>query len=214
MALTAMGKKADALRYAEDSRGLNDSPIAIAQACEEILLSSGMAEEAYKRYALEANQRGTYLATFRAIAKKYPHKESTRILHDLVSGTPGEEGKWFAAAKSVGLYREAIELANQTPCDPKTLTRAARDMAAKEPFFAMEAGIAALRWLVAGYGYDVTSGDVWEAYNQALKAAKNAGHGDEAFDRIRKLVVAEGFGERFVTIILGRELGLPKTQGQ
>ena len=214
MALAAMGRKAEALRYAEDSRGLNESPVAIAQACEEILLSSGMAEEAYKRYAMEANQKATYLATFRTMAKKYPHKEAARILRDQVSSTPGEEGKWFAAAKSVGLYGEAIELANQTPCDPKTLTRAARDMAEKEPFFAMEAGIAALRWLLNGYGYDITSGDVWEAYNHAMKAAKNAGHGDEAFDRIRKLVAAEGSGERFVSIILGRELGLPETRGR
>ena len=213
-ALISMGKKAEAVRYAEDSRGLNDSPVAIAQACEEILLSSGMAEEAYNRYAMEANQKATYLATFRAIAKKYPYKAASRILRDLVSSTPGEEGKWFAAAKSVGLYREAIELANQTPCDPKTLTRAARDMAEKEPLFAMEAGIAALRWLVAGYGYDITSGDVFEAYNHAMKAAKIVGHGDEAFDRIRKLVAAERSGERFVTIILGRELGLPETRGQ
>ncbi len=66
--LAAMGKKVEAIRYAEDSRGLNDSPIAIAIACEEILLSSGMAEEAYNRYAIEANQKMTYLATFRAIA--------------------------------------------------------------------------------------------------------------------------------------------------
>ena len=36
-ALAAMGKKAKAIRYAEDSHGLNDNPIATACACEEIL---------------------------------------------------------------------------------------------------------------------------------------------------------------------------------
>jgi len=214
MALAAMGRNAEALRYAEDSRGLNESPVAIAQACEEILLSSGMAEEAYKRYAMEANQKATYLSTFRAMAKKYPHKEPTLILRDLVSSTPGGEGKWFAAAKSVGLYSEAIALANQTPCDPNTLIRASRDMAKTEPLFAMEAGIAALRWLVAGYGYDITSGDVRKAYSYAMEAAKNAGCGGNAFDRIRELVAAEVFGDRFVAKILGRELGLPETQGR
>ena len=51
-----MGRKADAIRYAEASRGLNDSPVAIARRCEEILLSSGAhVEEAYARYAIEAN---------------------------------------------------------------------------------------------------------------------------------------------------------------
>ena len=210
-ALISMGRKAEALRYAEDSRELNDSPVAIAQACEEILLASGMTEEAYNRYAIEANQKTTYLATFHTIAKKYPHKEVSRILRDLVASTPGEEGKWFAAAKSVGLYREAIALANRTPCDPKTLTRASRDMAETEPIFAMEAGMAALRWLVEGYGYDITGMDVREAYDYAMKAAENARCKGEAFDRARKMVAGEVFGERFVTKILGQELGLPET---
>ena len=86
----------------------------------------------------------TYLATFRAVASKYPDRAPSDILRDLVASTPGEEGKWFAAAKSAGLYEEAIELANRTPCDPKTLTRAARDLTETEPRFALEAGLAAL----------------------------------------------------------------------
>ena len=102
-ALAAMGKKGEALRYAEDSRGLNESPVAIAEACEEILLASGMVDEAYTRYAIEANQKTSYLATFRAIARKYPHKEASNILFDLVASSPGNEGKWFAAAKSAEL---------------------------------------------------------------------------------------------------------------
>jgi hypothetical protein len=69
-ALAAMGRRAEAIRYAEASRGLNDNPIAIARACEEILLSSGPADEAYARYAIEGNQGTTFLATFRSIAKK------------------------------------------------------------------------------------------------------------------------------------------------
>ncbi|MBI4635889.1 MAG: hypothetical protein HY727_06015 [Candidatus Rokubacteria bacterium] len=44
------------------------------------------------------------------------------MLRDLVATTPGDEGKWFATAKEVGLFDEAIRLANQTPCDPKTLS--------------------------------------------------------------------------------------------
>lgn len=207
-ALAAIGQKADALRYAEDSRGLNDSPILIARACEEILLSSGMAEEAYQHYAIAANQKMTYLATFRAIVAKYPHRKEREILEALVASTPGDEGKWFAAAKSAGLYDAAIELANRTPCDPKTLTRAARDMETAEPRFAVEAGLAALRWLVEGYGYEITSLDVWAAYNHTVKAAENAGCKTETIERIRERVVGETFGERFVNKVLGRELGL------
>ena len=207
-ALAAMGKKGEAIRYAEDSRGLNVSPIAIAGACEEILLSSGMAEEAYSRYAIDATHKTTYLATFRAVAKKYPHKDVGDILRDLVDSTPGDEGKWFAAAKSVGLYEYAIELANRAPGDPKTLTRAARDMETEEPRFAVEAGVAAIRWLVRGYGYDITGMDVWAAYNHTMKAAENADCKPETFERVRKLVGSETFDERFVTQIIGRELGL------
>ena len=160
-ALAAMGRKAEAIRYAEDSHGINEPSYQIAEVCEEILLSSGMADEAYTRYAIEANRGTTYLATFRAIVKKYPQKTESEILNDLVESTPGEEGKWFAAAKSAGLYDEAIALGNKTPCDPRTLTRAAKDEAVTHPAFAIEAGIAALRWLCQGYGYEITSMDVW-----------------------------------------------------
>jgi hypothetical protein len=207
-ALAAMGKKAEAIRYAEDTRGLNESPIAIARACEEILLANGMAEEAYHRYAIEANQKTTYLATFRAIVGKYPRKTAKEILSDLVAASPGNEGKWFAAAKSAGLYNEAIDLANRTPCDPKTLTRAARDMKAKEPLFAVEAGIAALRWLVAGYGYEITGLDVLDAYDFTMEAAVNAGCPEETLMRIRALVESEPATHPFVRKILGPALGI------
>lgn len=207
-ALAAMGRKAEAIRYAEDSRGINEPSGAIAEFCEEILLSSGMASEAYNRYAVEANQGTTYLATFRNVTKKYPHKSASEILNDLVASTPGEEGKWFAAAKSAGLYDEAIALANKTPCDPRTLTRAAKDMCVTQPAFAVEAGMAALRWLVEGYGYDITAMDVREAYNYTIRSAENLGCKQDTFERIRKLVASRTSGERFVATVIGRELDL------
>jgi len=187
-ALVAMGRKAEAIRYAEAGRGLNDNPIAIARACEEILLSSSLADEAYARYAIAANQGTTFLATFRAIAKKYPTQVPAKILDDLVASTPGQEGKWFAAAKDAGLYDEAIALAQRTPCDPRTLTRTARDFAATQPRFAVEAGLAALRWITAGYGYEITGVDVLAACASTLAAARNGGWIDEIEGRIRALI--------------------------
>jgi hypothetical protein len=207
-ALVALGKSAEALSYAEDLRARYDNPVSIAKACEAILLAEGLSERAYELYAFTANRRSTYLATFRAIAAKYHDRDRADILRDLVAATPGEEGKWFAAAKSEGLYGVAIELARRTPCDPRTLTRAARDLEEEEPRFAVEAGVAALRWLVEGYGYDITGIDVWAAYNHAMKAACNLGCEAETLARIRDLVAGEASGERFVTKILGRELGL------
>ncbi len=207
-ALIAQGKKAEAVRYAESCRDAWASDLEIDRLCEDILLSSGLVEEAYRRYGLRANRAGTYLAWFRAVAKKYPHKKPEEILADLVDETPGEEGKWFAAAKSANLFDEAIALANRTPCSPQTLTRAARDFAEKNPVFAMEAGMAALRWLVEGYGYEITSLDVLNAYSFTMKAAGNAGRTEETRKRIRDLVEKESCGEGFVTRILAEELGI------
>lgn len=187
-ALVAMGKKAQALKYAEGSRGLNEPTSYISEACEQILLDSGMAEEAYKKYAIQANLGTTYLATFRAISKKYPHKKPGDILADLVANSPGTEGKWFAAAKSAGLYQEAIELVNKSPCDPRTLTRAARDMKDKEPQFAAEAGLAALRWLIAGYGYEITGMDIQDALAFTMEAAAKAGCRNEYLASIQEMI--------------------------
>jgi hypothetical protein len=86
------------------------------------------------------------------IVRKYPQKDPERILRDLVARTPGDEGKWFAAAKEAGLWELAIELAKASPCDPKTPTRAARDFTESHPLFALEAGLMALHWLAKGYG--------------------------------------------------------------
>ena len=207
-ALAAQGRKAEAIRYAEGCRGPWASDRDIDGLCEEILLASGLVDEAYRQYGLTANRAGTYLAWFRAIAKKYPHKKAAEILADLVEQTPGEEGKWFAAAKDAKLFDEAIALANRSPCSPQTLTRAARDFVEKNPAFAIEAGVAALRWLVEGYGYEVTGLDVLNAYSFTMKAAENAGRAEETHKRVRDLVRQETLGERFVTQVLGRQLGL------
>ena len=187
-ALLALGKKAEAIQYAEASRGLNQPDSVIDQACEEILISSGLHEEAYQRYGLSAAVGNSYLARFRAVAKRYPMKDKSQILADLIATTPGEEGKWFATAKDLKLYDLALELANRTPCDPKTLTRAARDYLDTEPAFALGSAMAALRWLSEGWGYEVTSGDVVEAYDRAMDAAARLNKVDEVTEQVRQLV--------------------------
>lgn len=206
-ALSAQGKKAEAIRYAEDSRGLNDPGWQIAQTCEEILLSSGLRDEAYRRYAIEANQGTTNLATFRAIAKKYPHKQPEEILRDLVASTPGAEGKWFAAAKDAGLFDVAIELATRSPTDPRTLTRAARDYAEKQPAFALAAGLAALRWISLGHGYEITGADVLDAYSAVTQAVPNAGVPAQLVnEQIRDMITSTQPGNSLMKTILTRHL--------
>jgi hypothetical protein len=206
-ALEAQGRWNEAIDYAEACRTPSTAP-SIDRVCEAILLSAGRRDEAYARYALGANRTTTYLAWFRALRKKYPQRTPAQILSDLVRYTPGEEGKWFAAAKDAGLLDEALALAARAPCDPKTLTRAARDFAAKNPPFAVEAGMAALHWLVQGYGYEITSVDVWAAYSRTLEAAARIGQQEATRDRIRALVAGEQQSGRFVTKILGASLGL------
>lgn len=205
--LAAMGRKAEAIRYAEESRGLNDPGWQIAQACEEILLSSSLHDEAYRRYAIEANQGTTNLATFRAIAKKYPHKQPEEILRDLVASTPGAEGKWFAAAKDAGLFDVAIELGTRSPTDPRTLTRAARDYAEKQPAFALAAGLAALRWISLGHGYEITGADVLDAYSAVTQAVPNAGVPAQLVnEQIRDMITSTQPGNSLMKTILTRHL--------
>ena len=65
-ALGALGRTSEAIRYAESCRGPWTSDYDVDRVCEDILLLSGLVEDAY-RYGLRANRAGTYLATFRAV---------------------------------------------------------------------------------------------------------------------------------------------------
>lgn len=208
-ALVALGRKAEAIRYTEASRGLNMPDGIISRVCEEILLSSGLAEEAYSRYAIAASQGTTHLATFRAIVKKYPNKPQTEILRDLIASTPGAEGKWFAAAKDAGLFETAIELVNRSPTDPRTLIRAARDHAEKHPDFALAAGLAALRWMACGYGYEITEMDILDAHNTVMKASTMAGFPvTETQARVNEIICGTHPMQQFMTKFLKSYLAI------
>ncbi len=202
-ALVAQGKLEEAIRFAEDSRGRNEPDGQISERCEAILLSMGQHEEAYSRFALQANNKTTHLATFRALVRKYPNKSAESILNDLIASTPGDEGRWFAAAKDAGLYEMAIQVARSSPCDPRTLTRAARDFSEKQPLFACEAGLLALHWISEGYGYDITGKDVLDAYSAATKAASLADTEPDLVDAsIRPMYTAHD--GQFMERVLGR----------
>ena len=207
-ALAKEGRGAEAIRYAEESTGLNAPVTAIAAFCERVLLESGFADEAYARYAIEAAYATTNLATFKAVVKKYPHLPKEKILRDLVARQSGQEGKWFAAAKDAGLFEMAIELANKSPSDPRTLTRAANDYSVEHPEFALAAGMTALRGIASGWGYDITGIDVLDAYGAVMTAAGAAGVNEELIKKdIRSLTAASGGGQ-FVGRILARQLAI------
>ena len=207
-ALLALDRKADALHYAEASKKIINTPLSdVAKVCEAILIASGLYEEAYNRYAREANSGTTHLATFRALVKKYPHKPAADILEDLVASEPNSEGKWFAAAKDAGLFDRAIELVNTSPTDPRTLIRASRDSAEKQAQFAVSAGMAALRWMARGYGYQITTGDVLEAYTSVLNAARFAGIPEAQINaQIREVMSQEDAGNHSILATLRKRL--------
>ena len=100
-ALAAEGRADEAIELAESSRGPWTSDTDVNRLCEGILLSLGRIEEAYRRYGLHAHRGGTYLATFRNVAKAYPSIWREQILSDLIKASPGDEGKWFATAKEL-----------------------------------------------------------------------------------------------------------------
>ncbi len=210
-ALAAQGNKRKAIDLAEQSRDAWASDVDIDQLCEAILYSMDEVEEAYKQYGLRANRAGTYTSWFRAVAKKYPDKSSVDLLNDLVAETPGEEGKWFAAAKDAKLFDEAIKLARQSPCSPQTLTRAARDFATSQPAFAADAGMTALHWLMAGHYYEITTTDVSDAYAYTMTAAENSGTTVPVRGYIEALVASKSEANSFVANILTRRLSEAKS---
>jgi hypothetical protein len=178
-ALVVEGRLDDALAYAEASRGLNQPDRAIDAACESILLDRGRVEEAYEKYALTASSGSTGLATFRMIARKYPGRDPRRILLDL-SASSGDSGLWFAAAKNAGFLDLALEFARAGRSDPRTLSRASRDLLGRDAKFSFEAGRLALRRIVDGYGYELTGVDVIGAFSHFMAAAQSLGVADEA----------------------------------
>lgn len=128
-------------------------------------------------------------------------------MRDLVASTPGAEGKWFAAAKDAGLLNVAIELATTSPTDPRTLARAARDFAESQPEFAVAAGLASLRWISLGHGFEITGTDVLDAYSAVMKAASTASvDAQQIKTRIRDLLTSTPTGNQLMKSVLAHHL--------
>ena len=179
-ALAARGDVDGAVNLMKGLRSRHAPDMALSAVAEQLLLNAGRVDEAYARYGIKATSANTNIATYRAIAKRYPGIDPNRILGDLIASTPGEEGKWFATAKTLKQYDLAIGLAQRAPVDPKTMVRAARDLVRSQPAFALEmcSDGAALdgQWR----GYELTGADVCSARDHALAAAETLGLGTVA----------------------------------
>ena len=107
-----------------------------------------------------------------------------------MASTPAVPGKWFATAKTLKQFDLAMRLAWASPCDPKTLTRAARDHLARQPEFAMQCALAALHWATHGHGYELSPSDVIDAHHLALEAATATGQLADVDRTIRDMLTA------------------------
>ncbi|MBF0629281.1 MAG: hypothetical protein HQL91_13780 [Magnetococcales bacterium] len=201
LALGRISGKEAAMAFAEKCAHINDQHL-IDQDCEDYLLSIGEMDEAYRRYAMRTNRASTHLNTFRAVVKKYPLKDPSVILMDLMESTPGHEGKWFATARQLGFRDLALHLAGKSPCDPLTLNRAARDTVADDPEFALGIAMASLHWLCHGYGYEITGLDVLNAYKLAIQGAEQTGKREMVKQQVTELVMDNYRDCKFVRDIL------------
>ena len=184
-ALARKGLPDAAIAYAELCRDGN-SDRQIDRFCERILIAAGRPDQAYDRYGRHQGLRSTYLATYRALADRYPNRDPRSILQDLIA-THGEPGKWFAAAKDAGFFDLAIECARTYDADPVTLARASRDFADRQPAFALETGLLAVDGILRGRGRDPTTIDLNMALDAVVAAASAANCQDWALGQIRRL---------------------------
>jgi hypothetical protein len=206
-ALVNLGRRAEAIRFVERCGHSRGEQSFAAGICEQLLLEDNQIEEAYRRYALRTDQQSSYIGTYRAIAKKYPTIEPQRILNDLIQRSPGEEGKWFATAKQLGMLDLAAQLAVKSPCDPKTLMRACRDYLDKDPGFALTIGLAAIHWLLKGYGYEVEGADVWAIYECTMRAAEKVGREEETGGSIAASVKSGLSEKSWAAKVLASKIG-------
>ncbi|MEM9354851.1 MAG: hypothetical protein AAGB04_01440 [Pseudomonadota bacterium] len=190
-ALAEQGEVDAAVEFAESCRsrlGSYDDPSIVAF-CEQTLVDAGRASEAYQTYAMQSSQATTHLATFRQIARRYPELDSREILQDLIRTHP-PKGKWFAAAKHADCLEVALECADYISAEPNTLIRAARDFLSKEPSFAAEVALCAIKNLLAGGGYEPTRLDVMQAHQHLIDSASACGREEWADEGLEQLIVA------------------------
>ena len=163
----------------------------IARFCEAILVRQGRADEAYRRFGLSAATGNTWLAMWRDLTRRYPDRDARALLEDLIA-LHGRKGKWFAAAKTAGYLDIALECAADGEAAPATLIRAARDFAVRNPAFAGQVALYAVRHLLAGRGYDTTPLEIDEAVDHLMTASRRIDRTAWAVVELRRLAYHDG----------------------
>ncbi len=169
---------------------------------EEILLKEGRVEEAYKKYGLMIPFEATGLATLSAIRKKYSTISPQRILSDLLDADPGNERRYFAAARKIGMVELAIELAEKFDVEPKTITTACKDYLEKDSELSLKFGMLALQKYTDGFGYEPEFGDIQKCHDLVCMAAERAGKKDETARNIEEMVRNDKSVRKLVTSVV------------
>jgi hypothetical protein len=186
-ALARQGLTDAAISYAEARRKDGYDEPRIVEFCERILLDAGRRDEAYQMYGLRTAGANTYLAVFRAVTRKYPERDPRQVLMNLIE-VRGDQGKWFAAAKSAGFLDIALDCARFGTTEPATLIRAARDFVEREPHFSAQISLQAISDLLAGKGYEPTALDLSNACDYFLSASELCSDAKSAVDVLRRLL--------------------------
>jgi len=178
------------------------SPYQAVYLGEEILLNAGRIEEAYKRYALMMPFQTTGLATLSAIRKKYPKISPQRILNDLLNADTGNERRYFAAARKIGMIELALDIAEKYDVEPKTITTACKDYLEKDPDLSLKFGLMALQQYAGGYGYEPEYADVKKCYTLVCSAAEKAGKMDAILRKVQELANNDKSMRKLVSSVL------------
>ena len=180
-ALRAQGKRAEALRRIRaipaEQRWQEAEQIA-----EALLLESGLRDQAWQDHGVAAAEDNSRVRWLKQLRERYPERSAEEVLDRLVETTPGQEGRWFAAARQAGMLTEAIALARSSPAEPATLQTALLKHAESDPTFAWDAGMLAIEGLIAGNAFDPEKIDVKGIRETLLGLA--ARHGWEAELRV------------------------------
>lgn len=200
--IAANGDVDRALQMIDDNLYDSNSTYQAAYLGEEILFKAGRIEEAYKRYGLMLPFRTTGLATLSAIRKKYPKISPQRILNDLLEADPGNERRYFAAARKIGMIELAIEIAEKYDVEPKTLTTACKDYLENDPDLSLKFGIMALQRYADGYGYEPEYTDIKKCYDLVQNAADRANKTDEVNEKVQAMVERDKSMRRLVSSVV------------
>ena len=154
------------------------------------MIDAGRIDEAYQRYALLGSVETTYINHFRSIKKRYPNKDPRQILTDLI-GRSENKSVWFASARQSGYLDIALDCAKDGFVEVRTLIRAARETAERNPEFSQTIALKAIEMMLHGYGWEITASDVEAAFDHLMTAARNAGDMTHAVGSLHHLLGPE-----------------------